>query len=416
MARTKTNTKTSSKLLSVKLSQIELPRFEEKNITGTPYVRWGKDNRWPNFLQGLADRSGLHNAIITTKLDYAFSEGLVPLTDSKDAVTNLFISHPNPFESLNDLYKKLLYDYILYGVFAINIIWDKDREHIAELYHVDVSKIRCGRKDERGFIKDYFYSDNWLKSNSSSYKTIKAYNPKEKIGSQILFFTTYRPGVEYYALPSYTGAIESIATDIEIVNFHLSHLKNGLAPSKMITFTDGMPSTEEAQNLQQQIEDTFTGSDNAGKMLLNFVNSPDKAPQVDTLGGDNLGDQFIQLESSVLNQILSGHRVTSPLLIGIRSDNNGLGSNSEEILEAFQIFANTVIKPIQQDVVKILNDLIKYTKGYAGAILEPTLNTPINFTFSEATLTQILTKDELRKMIDYKPLDEIGPVENNENN
>ena len=408
MAKTKTNTKTSSKLLSVKLSQIELPRFEEKNITGTPYVRWGKDNRWPNFLQGLADRSGLHNAIITTKLDYAFSEGLKPLTDSIDAVTKLFVSHPNPYESLNDLYKKLLYDYILYGTFAINIIWDKDREHIAELYHIDVSKIRCGKKDERGFIDTFYYSDNWMKSNSTNYKTIKAYNPKEKIGSQILFFTQYRPGVEYYALPDYTGALESISTDIEIVNFHLSQLKNGMRPSYMLTFTDGTPTEEEAQNLQSQIEDTFTGSDNAGKILLNFVNSSDKTPQVDALGADNLGEQFIQLEKSVLNQILSSHRVTSPLLVGIRGESSGLGSNSEEILEAFNLFYNTVIKQYQEPVVRKLNELIKFTKGYQNAVLEPTHTGPVDFTFSEATLLQILTRDELREKIGYETINEIN--------
>jgi hypothetical protein len=174
----------------------------------------------------------------------------------------------------------------------------------------------------------------------------------------------------------------------------------------MITFTDGVPPTEEAeQDIINRIQDTYTGTDNAGKMLVNFVNAPERTPQVDTLGGDNLGDQFIQLEQSILNQILAGHRVTSPLLVGIRGENQGLGSNSNEILEAFKVFENTVIHPIQECIITPLNKIIQYTRGYDGMKLEPTTNSPIDFTFTEATLLQILTKDELRQMIGYEPHD-----------
>lgn len=404
--QTPTQKSTTAKILPVSCQQISLPVFNEKSFSGQEYVRYGEDNCFPQFLQMLSDRSALHNAIITTKVDYSYGYGLTFDEESDETLlTKAFIKHPNPYEDLNSIYKKCLYDYILYGAFALNVIWDADGEHIAEIYHCDVAKLRSGLKDDFGIVHEYFYSNNWRKTFTKDYKKIKAFTKQDRKGSQILYAKEYRPGISYYALPSYCGCLNSIATDIEISNFHLSHILNGMAPSKMITFVDGVPSEEEERAIKRQIENVYTGSDNAGRFVLSFVNSPEKAPQINTLGGDNLDEEFIQLESSVLNQILAGHKVTSPLLVGLRTDNNGLGSNANEILESFRVFVNTVIKPIQEEVVNKLNMLIRYTKGYVRGELEPTVNTPIEFTYSEATLTQILTKNELRERIGMLPLE-----------
>lgn len=403
-----TKAKTANQqVIPVKMQQISLPVFSEKVYTGQKFVRYGDDNLFPQFLQMLADRSALHGAIVTNKLNYAYGHGFEYDDSTKNILTTAWMKHPNPYETLNDIYKKCLYDYILYGAFALNVIWDADKQHIAEIYHCDVSKIRCGMKDRFGIVREYFYSDVWYKTALREYDSIPAFSITNREGSQILYYKDYRPGTSYYALPSYCGALNAIATDMEISNFHLSHILNGMSPSKSITFMDGVPSEDEQRNIKGQIESLYTGSDNAGKFLLNFVNSPEKAPKIDTLGGDNLGDEFIQLESSVLNQILAGHMVTSPLLVGLRTDNNGLGSNSDEILKAFEVFTNTVIKPIQDTVIKTFNDIIQYTKGYEGLILEPTLNIPVKFMFSEGILTQICTKNELREMIGKDPIEEV---------
>ena len=404
----------ANKVIGVQLQQISLPTFREKLISGQPYVRYGDNNLFPEFLQSLANRSALHNAILVSKLNYSYAKGLDYEGEGKDIITEGFIAHPNPYEDLNSIYKKCLYDYILYGAFAVNVIWDVDKEHIAEIYHCDVAKLRCGEKDERGHINEYYYSNNWLKTYTKDYKSIKAYNPKDRKGGQILYVREYRPGIDYYALPSYCGALNSIATDCEVSNYHLSDILNGMAPSKMITFSDGVPSEEEERAIKRQIEALYTGSDNAGKFILNFVNSPDNAPKVETLGGDNIGDQFTQLESSVLNQILAGHGVTSPLLVGLRVEGSGLGSNTDEIITAFSVFNNTIIKPIQDEVITEFNKLLKFTKGYENLELKPTTATPVEFTFSEGILSQILTQNELREMIGKQPIEEQIKEENNE--
>ncbi len=51
------------------------------------------------------------------------------------------------------------------------------------------------------------------------------------------------------------------------------------------------------------------------------------------------------------------HRVTSPLLLGLRDGNGGLGSNADEIKNASLLFNNVVIKPYQDLITDALDEM-----------------------------------------------------------
>jgi hypothetical protein len=66
--------------------------------------------------------------------------------------------------------------------------------------------------------------------------------------------------------------------------------------------------------------------------------------------------EYLAKEAS--GKILTGHRVTSPMLLGIK-DNVGLGNNADEIMTASQLFNSTVIKPFQDEICKGLKMILK---------------------------------------------------------
>jgi hypothetical protein len=66
--------------------------------------------------------------------------------------------------------------------------------------------------------------------------------------------------------------------------------------------------------------------------------------------------EYLAKEAS--GKILTGHRVTSPMLLGIK-DNVGLGNNADEIMTASQLFNSTVIKPFQDEICKGLKKILK---------------------------------------------------------
>lgn len=401
---------TQDNLINLAMSKIKLPDYAETYWNNKPWVRYGVDNQFPVFLQELANKSALHNAIISSKVDYSYANGLDTKNvyneaKASDFSTLLFINHPNPYEDLNSIYRKCLYDYTLYGGFCLNVIWAKDRENVSEIYHIDFSKVRAGKKDEREQVKTYYYCEDWSNTRKYGYKEVDAYNPNHKKGSQLLYAKEYRPGTFYYPLPSYVGSLNYISIDCEISNFHLAHIINGMTPNMMISFCNGIPTEEERRRIKQQFVDEFTGSDNAGKFFVTFSEDKERVPQITTISADNLDEQFIQLQATVLQNILSGHKVVSPMLVGIKTEGQ-LGGNTE-LETSFEIFNNTVIKPIQKEVTGALNRLLPHTLHWNGTEVVPTDATPVSFTWSENILSQILTPDEMREKIGIDKKDNI---------
>ena len=63
------------------------------------------------------------------------------------------------------------------------------------------------------------------------------------------------------------------------------------------------------------------------------------------------------LATECTTKILAGHRITSPLLFGIRGEGNGFGNNADELRDSFSLFQNTVINPFQRTLLDGLDPL-----------------------------------------------------------
>ena len=392
----------NDKLIVISLSQVELPTFTETR-GNTEWIKYGSDNAFPLKLQDLANRSALHNAILSSKVDNVCGNGLT-YEKEKDKKTDTFLEYANPYETLNDIMRKVVYDYVLYGGYALNVIWSKDRKSIAEVYHIDFAKIRSGKMNAEGIVTEYYFCRDWNNYRKTEYTPvmIPAFDVKNKAASQLMYVKEYRPGLEYYPLPSYVGALAYIEVDSEISNFHLAHIKNGMTPSVMISFTNGTPSEEERRKIKKQLQEQYNGTDNAGKIIVTFTEDETKVPKIQTLTPSQLDKQFIQLQDTVLQNILSGHKVTSPLLVGIKTEGQLGGAN--ELATSWELYFNTVIKPMQDIVLRSIN---KIGNINGAQPLDIVSKQPISFNWSESILANILTKDEMRDMIGLESL----PVE-----
>lgn len=393
------------KLMVVQLAQVSLPKYSENRFND--WVKFGENNDWPFYLQELANRSAIHNAILSSKVDYSCGEGIVIDDEQKssrgDKVTQLLIDNPNPDENLNEIYRKAVYDYVVYGGFALNVIWSKDRKSIAEIYHIDFAKIRSGKMNDRGIVETFYFSNDWrnYRKTENSPRPLPAFNIKNKEASQLIYVKEYRPGLEYYPLPSYVGAISYIETDAEIANFHLAHIKNGMVPSLFINFPNGIPDEEERKKIEKQITNKFVGTDNAGKFVLSFSEDASRAPSIQTMSPAQLDKQFLQLQETVIQNILTGHKITSPLLAGIKTE--GQLGGATELENAFKIYNSMVISPIKEILLKEFNAIIKIN---GGTEIKVVTSSPVEFSWSEGVLANILTRNELREVAGYEPIEE----------
>lgn len=385
----------------LKFDDVPLPIYKE--VKGKDYIFYGERNDYPNYLLRIYNNSAKHNAIVTGKVDYICGNGWTVKAEDEMQKAKAFgiIDKVNTKEeSLNEVTNKLVTDLTIFGGYYLQVIWTKGTGEIAELYHVDYYKVRTNADNS-----EFYVSDNWLKNDNVNprpdYETYPAFDPNNPTGSQILYFKEYRAGVNTYSLPDYRGAISYIELDISIGEYHLNTINNGMFSSKLINLNGGKVSQEEEDRIERQFQNKFSGSKNAGKFMLAFNDSKENEPSIIDLSGTELDKHFDLLNLTVQTEIFSGHKITSPMLFGIKTEGQ-LGGRSE-MREAYQLFQNTYVNAKQRALEEVVNYLFKFNDIIADLELKPT--EPISFEFSEAIISANMTQDEIREKLGLAPIE-----------
>ena len=339
----------------------------EQNLKG--FVKYGVYNDFPEYLIYLFNNSAINNTAIHATVDAIVGEGLV--CDQSHLLDNA----NSDGESWNDIFKKTALDYKLYGGFAWEVIWSKDRSRIAEIYHIDFSWLRAKEKNERGKIPGYYISDEWAEKYryggtggglfnqiaSSGINVDLPFLPvfnklkKQEEPKQLFVYNPYRPGQRYYPLPDYVGALKVINLDAEVDTFHLANIQNGLAPSLSITtFTNADP--DQKQEIEQMLRTQYQGAGAAGQMIYMDVDSPENAPIVTPILSNGNDDYYVTINTMVTEKILTAHRITSPEIFGIMTP--GKLGGKDEVTDAYLLFINTVVRPFQQILLSEIEDFL----------------------------------------------------------
>ena len=371
----------------VQLSSYTSPSISENSRLG--WVEYGDDN---NYFQYLIDRyngSPTNNAVISGIIDQIFGQGLDALDSGRNTEGYLQCRQLIKDAEL----KKVINDYYLLGNGAFQVIYNQDKSKIAEVYHMPVECLRAEKCNEEGEIEGYYYAYDWseVKSKKGADR-IPAFgfgSAADKI--EILYFRPYRSGSYYYSPVDYQGALPYAELEGEVANYHINNIKNGLAPSMILNFNNGVPPEEERDIIESQIRHKWSGSSNSGKFILAFNESADSAATIEPVQLSDAHNQYEFLSRESQQKVLVGHRITSPMLFGVK-DQTGLGNNADEIKTAFQLFDNTVIKPKQDQVIAALDQILAYN-NIALDLYFKTL-TPIEFTDLENAKTTEVVEEE----------------------
>jgi len=340
-----------------------------------PYLSSDGNSQYPEKLIELFTNSALHGAILRSKIDQVSGNGFIWDASEGSDEMDTFMSAVNDQEDANEVLWKLSNDLNLFGGVALLINWSKDWTKIVSIEHIDFSKVRCSTVDDNGKISGYYYSWDWSKqrndrvfipafNEATASENKQAYEDAVKKGNseelqkiflqpttQIFYYKPYISGYFYYPLPSYVGCINSIETDIMSDQYGTSAFKNGLNTDVMVTFFNIR--TPEAKNEEaRKFLKMHTGAAQAKKPLIAFADDATQAPKVDNIGGSKEDKLFMTINENTMQKILSGHRVTDPVLVGIKTP--GELGNSDLGL-AIDFWNKTVINPMQQTVTKIWN-------------------------------------------------------------
>ena len=335
----------------------ELPLFQEK--PGREWVDYGYDNAYGDYLRDLYLGSSIQSAVVSGVSEMIYGEGL-DATDREQKPDQWLKTQKLLENSDENILRQLCFDLKLYGQCYVQVIWNRVRTEIAELRFIPAHSVRSGVADAQGKVDCYYVSPDWSRMRESRYAPVKypAWDMEDRTEPASVYqIKAYQPGIFYYGLPDYVGSTNYIELDREVSTFHLNNIKNGLFPSMLLSFNNGVPSDEERRAIERHVNEKFSGSSNAGRLLISFNDGTDSAPQLTPVNPNDNDGMYEFLATECTTKILAGHRITSPLLFGIRGEGNGFGNNADELRDSFSLFQNTVINPFQRTLLDGLNPL-----------------------------------------------------------
>ncbi len=385
---------------SVPMYEHKTPEFIENN--GEQFIINGTNNEYPDYLTYLYNRCGLHHAIVNGKVRFIIGQGWKIKEGFESVQLSQLINNPNPYDDLNELTTKILKDRKIFGGNFYKVMFVGGQ--LVQISHQPYEQVRLSVDGKIGYVSKEWTRNQSTKKNFRSrfntlpkdVKAIPMYDPKKKEGVQLVYFYDTRPEFRGYPLPEYHATIVDIETDIEVSNFHLVNVKTGFSAGAMITLMGGVPSPQEQDEIERKFYDKFCNTDNAGQIMIQFADLNTEAPKIESIKPTDLDKQFEQLKQDVQDRIIRGHEVINGMLFGIKTEGQ-LGGRSELDI-AWRMLNINYIEPNQQLIERELNWILK-TCGLAPALrIEPLKGLGLEIT--ESMLMAVLTKDELRKIIE----------------
>jgi len=354
--------KQGQKFSIVNVNNNQLPIITEDTKTRYPFVPFGVYGH-DDFFDAVTSAynvSTTNSACIEGIADLIYGKGLYSKNEAFDSVLQKII----PQEET----KRVAFDLKLYGNAAYQVYWNDDHTKIIKMYHIPVQLLRAEKIYNNPRIENYYYSTDWNDQRKvKDKKKIPAFGTSND-KMEILYIKHYSPGLYYYSLPDYVAALQFSISEGEISNLHYNNITNGFLPAVMINFNNGVPAPEERQTIEDLVQAKFTGTDNAGRFMLSFNDDPATKPTIDVISIENLHEKYDYVARYTQDRILVAHRVTSPLLFGIRTEANGFSSQSEEMKTAFSILQTMTISPFQNLILNSLD--MALTEGGYGDEME----------------------------------------------
>jgi hypothetical protein len=371
----------SNQLMVLTFAEARQPEYREKKGDGEGYIEFGKKNDYPNYLVELYNKSAKHNAIIKGKVNYITGNGF-KIKDGVDPIGEQFIAQANRVESLTEVLRKASIDIELFGGAYLQIIWSVTGENLAEVYHVDYTKIRTNADNTQ-----FWFSENW-EDRKYKREIYNGFNSQLRQGTQIMYLKEYRPNLNAYALPGYFGALNYVESDIEISKHVLGNAQTGFSASKLITLPNGEPSDDEKRQIERKFTDRFTGSDGK-KFILSFVNDASRKPVIEDLGASDITkEDFGNVDKMIQQNIFAGQQITAPDLFGISTPGQ-LGTR-QQMRDSYEIFKNTYVNDKQIFLEQVFSLLAKLHGANSELQIIPV--EPIGIEFTESIILQVAPK------------------------
>jgi len=339
-----------SEFFVTKLAAYTAPEVVE--LKNKDWVQYGVDNNYFNYIIDVNNNSTTCRAITIGISNMIYGKGLAAHDGDK---------RPEQYAQMMALFKKsdlrkFINDYKVLGMAAFQLVYQDGR--VKQVHHFPMETLRAEKCNDEGEIEGWYYSNNWgnLKPTEKP-ERIPAFGFGKANGVEMYVLKPYEAGKYYYSSPDWSSAMPYAVLEDEIGDYLINDCINGFSGTKVVNFNNGVPDPEKMQAIKSDVLGKLTGS-RGEKVIVAFNNNSESKTTIDDIPLNDAPQHYQYLADECFRKLIVGHRVTSPMLLGIREGNDGLGNNAEEIKNATQLFDNIVIQCFQDQVIECIDSIL----------------------------------------------------------
>jgi len=323
-------------MININFEKMIIPELKDVKSYNGNYYQPGVDGKWFKYLLDYYYGSSIHAAIIQN-LHRRLQEG---------------------YED-DPIFYRISLDYLIFGGWSLQILWNLNHNGITKMIPVDFSNVRCGLQDDYGNISLFYYSNDWEKYNNRKLEVLAPYDEAPHTDdNQCFYYRRYNPGQEIYPKPYYFSGLKWIITDIQLENYYANLVKNNFVANTILSVNSFMD--EEAQKgFEKELRRSFSGSENAGTMIVMYNENKESAPEFVKFNNDEDDLKYRWISEKIIENIAISHNIPASLL-GVLVP--GKLGNATELPTYEAIYDQYVVQPIKNDIVsdyeKLKNKLV----------------------------------------------------------
>lgn len=397
-------------------------------------LMFDKKQSFIKSLLALVNNSTTLRNVLSAKTAFTLGEGFqvveaetTPILKSLRKIVRTFTGQPeelkelnnklltvNPHgETLEEVSKKIVFDFCAFGNAFIEMVKTTEGgQNVVYLYHVPIYTVGVEKQNARGISENIAICQDWQKDgNKDENINILPVYPNFTNGAvkrSVIHLKEYAAGFNYFGLPEWIAARLWAEIEYRIPKYNITKFKNGFVPSAFAQFFGAM-TPEEAQEIIQGIDKTFTDTGNNSKIFAQVLRDDSYKMNLEVLEDKSEG-KFLELNQLASQGLVTGNRWTMSLS-GFATAGK-LGTN-QQIRDEIEYVTNTVIKPIRRTLLqRVINPYIEQLSEanggqFSGLKLDIANLTPVSIA-STLDANKVLLTNEKRNLLGFDQLGEEG--------
>jgi len=312
-----------------------------------------------DYVASLLNQNVYHKFCIMLKKDLSVAFG-IDFKNFKNVPKKLkkFLDAPNNNfgEDLSSILENSIYDLLVFNRIT-NEVTRNSADGVG-LYHVNARNMYLKVSADFKRIVSYKQIFGGAEAVGSDYPVYKL--GKNALGSSMLAKEMYDPSSDFYGVPYYMPALESIIYTKLIEDYIGSFFENNARPDFMLIVTGQAMSPAQKTELGTQLS-TLKGIGNGHKALyMNFEN-PNVNVVIKELSRP-VDETFRNTKIDYRDAMATMHGVP-PKILGFASGGSGLGGGTDSI-GALKTLVDVIVPPIQKRVCNFYNAFFQNEFGF----------------------------------------------------